>query len=151
MIEVVPGDPGDPGASALLAQSHALMQRLFPAESNHYLEIADLQADHIVFLVAREGERTLGTGALSLRDGHAEVKSMFVDPDARGRGIAALILKRIEQEARARGVLELKLETGALLAEAHRLYARHGFHECGAFGDYPADDPNSLFMAKRLD
>ncbi len=35
-------------------------------------------------------------------------------------------------------------------AAARAFYARHGFVDCPAFGDYIAD-PNSVFMTLRLD
>lgn len=149
-----PGDPAEHGATALLRASHALMQSLFPAEDNHYLEISELQAPHIHFFVARNGEEdedeTLGCVALALKDGYAEVKSMFVSPNARGRGVGQALLKRIEVEARAQGQPLIKLETGDALHAAHRLYRAAGFTDCGPFGTYTAN-ASSLFMEKRLD
>lgn len=41
-IDVTPGDPRDPGATALLNQSHALMESLFPPEDNFFLDIDQL-------------------------------------------------------------------------------------------------------------
>ena len=149
MIAIGPADPRTPGPRALLEQSHALMRALFPPEDNFFLPIDALCAPDIVFLAATEGDVTLGTGALALRDGYGEVKSMFTAETARGRGVAALILQRIEDEARARALPWLRLETGNLLHAAHRLYARAGFVPCGRFGDYP-DAPSSVFMEKRL-
>lgn len=149
MIAIGPGDPRAPGPRALLEQSHALMQALFPPEDNFYLSIDDLCAPDILFFTATEGNSTLGTGALALRDGYGEVKSMFTAPAARGRGIAARILARIEAEARARGLPCLRLETGDTLAAAHRLYDRAGFVRCGPFGDYP-ENATSVFMEKPL-
>lgn len=136
-------------ARILIEASHALMQSLFPAESNHYLSLDALAGSDVLFFVARDGDAVLGCGALCLCDGYGEVKSMFTAPEGRGRGIAAALLTRIEAEARAAGLPCLRLETGDLLHEAHRLYARQGFDVCGPFGDY-TDDPRSLFMEKRL-
>lgn len=148
-VTVLPGDPREAGATRLLTESHALMQALFPPEDNFYLSIDDLCAPDIRFFVARDWDEVLGTGALALRDGYGEVKSMFTAPQARGRGVAALILTRIEAEARAEGLPWLRLETGNVLHEAHRLYARAGFTPCGRFGDYP-EAPSSVFLEKRL-
>jgi putative acetyltransferase len=53
-------------------------------------------------------------------------------------------------EARALRLPLLRLETGIHQAEAFRLFTSAGFLKCGAFGDYPADDPNSVFMEKRI-
>ena len=148
-VSIETGDPRDPAATALLRASHALMQELFPAESNHYLSIDALCRADIQFFVARVDQDIKGCGALKLGDGYGELKSMFVHPSARGLGIAHRLLDHIETKARAHPVACLRLETGVLLQDAHRLYRRHGFSERDAFADYP-DDPNSLFMEKML-
>ena len=149
-IIVEPGDPRDPEARALLEQSQQLMRSLFPPEDNFYLDVDALAADDILFFVAREYGTTLGTGALALRDGYGEVKSMFTAPFIRGRGVAQMILERLELEARTRGLPLLRLESGNTLEAAHRLYQRMGFTFRGPFGDYP-DSPSSVFMEKALD
>ncbi|MGR3495180.1 GNAT family N-acetyltransferase [Citreimonas sp.] len=141
--------PHHPAAAALLRQSHALMQSLFPAEANHFLSLDALAAPGIVFLTAREGDTVLGTGALADHGTYGEVKSMFTAAEARGRGVAQAILERIEKEARGKGLPVLRLETGTGLDAAHRLYRRAGFEPCGPFGDYEAG-PYSLFFEKRL-
>jgi putative acetyltransferase len=148
-LVIAPGDPRDPGAAALLRQSHDLMRALFPPDENFCLDPGALAAPDIRFFVAlREGE-TVGTGALALCDGYGEVKSMFVDGAARGQGVAEALLARIEAEARAQALPCLRLETGDRLEAALRLYARHGFVRRGPFGDYP-DAPSSVFMEKYL-
>lgn len=148
-MNVVPGDPRDRQATALLRQSHALMQELFEPEENYFLDIDELCAPSIRFLVATSGETTVGTAALSLKTGYAEVKSMFVDPERRGEGIADALMVELERVARAEGVSVLKLETAEKLAAAVKLYDRHGFTQCGIFGDYRPND-TSYFMEKRL-
>lgn len=149
MLIVEPADPRDPGPRQLLEASHALMRHLFPPEDNYFLNIDELRAPNIRFFEAREGDTTLGTGALALKDGYAEVKSMFTSEAARGKGVAAAILRAIEDTAQAEGVPILKLETAEALDAAIRLYERHGFTRCGLFGDY---QPNttSVFMEKSL-
>ena len=149
MLIVELADPRTPGPRALLEASHALMQEMFPPEENYFLDIEELCEPNITFFAAREGDKTLGTGALAKKDGYGEVKSMFTDPDARGRGVAAAILRAIEDAAREQGLENLKLETGDPLKAAVRVYKRAGFQECGIFGDY---EPNSssVYMEKTL-
>ncbi|QIE54729.1 GNAT family N-acetyltransferase [Pikeienuella piscinae] len=142
-------DPREPAATALLEASHALMRALFPAETNHFLSIDALCAPDIRFFLAEGDRDALGCGALALRDGYGEIKSMFVAPEARGTGAGAAILNRIEDEARAAGLPCLRLETGDRLHAAHRLYLRCGFGFRGPFGAYSAA-PESLFMEKPL-
>ncbi|WP_299849024.1 GNAT family N-acetyltransferase [uncultured Roseovarius sp.] len=149
MLLIEPADPRAPGPRALLTSSHALMLDLYPPEENYALEIDALCAPDIHFFAAREGETTLGTGALAIREGYGEVKSMFTAPEARGKGVAAALLRQLEDQARALNLTALKLETGEELAGAVRLYERHGFQRCEAFGAYR---PNkySIFMEKHL-
>jgi len=82
MIIITRTDPHDPQATALLHDSHALMQSLFPPEDNFYLSIDDLCASNIAFFTAREGDTMLGTAALAVKDTYAEIKSMFVAENA---------------------------------------------------------------------
>ena len=144
-VEVGPADP-----AALLAQRDLLMDALFPPEDTHTLDAEALGREDVRFLAARDGAATVGIGALALRDGYGEVKSMFTAPQARGRGVADAILAALIALARAEGLPLLRLETGPGLDAAHRLYARHGFAPCPAFGHY-AESPASLFYERRLD
>lgn len=150
MIIVERTDPAGQGPRGLLEQSHALMRALFPPEDNYFLDIEELRGDDVRFFAARNGSTTLGTGALALKDGYVEVKSMFTSEAARGKGVAAAILRALEDEARSLKIPELRLETAEALDAAIRLYERHGFIRRSIFGDY---QPNktSVFMEKRLD
>ncbi len=148
-VVIEKGDPRDPAATGLLKQSHALMQELFPAESNHFLSIDDLCTPDIHFFVARVDGKILGCAALAERDGYGELKSMFVDPAARGQNLGQKILDHLDEAARALGLPAIRLETGDALKAAHKLYERHGYAYRGPFGNYP-DDPLSLFMEKAL-
>ncbi|MGC8203058.1 GNAT family N-acetyltransferase [Aliiroseovarius sp. PTFE2010] len=149
MIIVEQSDPRDPQATALLQSSHALMESLFPPEDNFYLSIDALCAPDIRFFTAREGATILGTGALAIKQGYGEIKSMFVAEPARGRGVADALMRQIEDVARGEGLAALMLETGNVLHAAHALYRRHGFTDRGPFGDYPAAT-SSIFMEKGI-
>jgi putative acetyltransferase len=91
--------------------------------------------------------------ALDKELGHSEgeIKSMRTTDAARGRGVASAILERILLHATSRNFSALRLETGPqdFFLPARRLYARHGFVECGPFADYTLD-PYSVFMSRDL-
>lgn len=140
-------DPRAPGPAPLLTEGHAVMARLFPAEENHHLSLDELAADHVRFVAATEDGATVGTGAIALHDDHAEVKSMFTAPAARGRGVADAILSHLIALAAAEGRPLMRLETGRGLDAALRLYARHGFAPRDPFGTYPEND-TSLFYER---
>ncbi|SIS84491.1 putative acetyltransferase [Roseivivax lentus] len=148
-IRIETTDPHADGVARLLRASHALMQELFPPETNAFLDFEALAAPEITLWAAREGDAVLGT--IALRDGaeYGEIKSLFVDPEARGRGVAAKLLAHAEDAARSRGIALLRLETGDLLTAAGRIYQRAGYTRCGPFGEY-AENGCSHFYEKRL-
>lgn len=81
-----------------------------------------------VLYVAEVHGRTIGTGALKhLADGIGEVKRMYVDPAARGRGVGRSLLSALVDDAIAAGLTRLRLETVPWLVEAHALYESAGF------------------------
>ncbi len=148
-VQVEQGDPRDLAATQLLHASHALMQELFESESNHFLSVDALCAPSIHFYVAKVDGKTLGCGALPVKDGYGKITSMYVYPASRGHGLTAKLLEQLVAKATDLKLASLKLETGDLLHQAHRLYERHGFVRCDAFADYKAD-ASSLFMEKSL-
>ncbi len=142
-------DPKSEDASGILKESHILMQAMFSPDENHFLSIDELCVDNVLFFVGRVNGEPAGTGALMVKDGYGEVKSMFTKSDFRGLGVADIILSRIEDEAKARNLPYLRLETGDLLHAAMRLYSRYGFHDCGPFGEYE-DNGASVFLEKSI-
>ena len=143
-------DPAQPEIIDLLEDGERYSASLYPAESNHHLPLDALRAAHIRFLVARDGMgRVVATGALALCGSWAELKRMWVVPEARGRGVSKTILEALEAKAREEGVRCLRLETGIENHAALALYERAGFTRCDPFGDY-RPDPLSVFMQKNL-
>lgn len=142
-------DPRLPEVEALLRESHTLMQALFSPEENHFLSVDELCANNVLLFIGRIEGVAAGSGALSIQEGYGEVKSMFTSRDFRNRGVAEAILVKIEEEAQGRELPYLRLETGDLLHEAHRLYNRHGFVERGPFGAYE-ENGSSIFLEKSL-
>ncbi len=151
-LRIVNGGLDDPRVVTLL-QLHVTRARAETAPgSAHALDLGELRAPEVSFWSAWEGDEPVGVGALKrLSPEHGEIKSMHTAEAARGRGVGSALVGYIMAEARARGIQRLSLETGswAYFLPARALYARHGFVECGPFGDYRAD-PNSVFMTVTL-
>lgn len=91
----------------------------------------------------------MATGALVLHGDWAEIKRMWVEPEARGQGLSKTILALFASKARVRGIRWLRLETGVDSHAALALYSRTGFVGCEPFADYQPD-PLSVFMEKDL-
>ena len=148
MITIAAEDPDHPEILALLAASDSYAASLYPAESNHGADLALLRAPGTTFFVARDqGGGAVGCAALVRASEWAEVKRVFVLPQARGRGVGRRLLETVERAAEG---LTLRLETGILQRQAIALYKAAGFVERGPFGGY-AHDPLSLFMERPAD
>ncbi len=139
-----------PEVGALIRESDAYAASLYPAESNHLVDIDTLAHPNVIFCVARLDEAIAGCGAAVLMpEGYAEIKRMFVRDTARGHGIGRQILAFLEDHLRGRGVGVARLETGVHSHEAIRLYERMGYVKIGPFAGY-WDDPLSVFYEKTL-
>ncbi len=150
MIDLATESPDQPEILALLQASDAYMADLYPAESNHMLDVSELCRPEVTFIVARMDGRAVGCGAIvESAEGWAEIKRMFVSPLARGQKVGRRILRQLEATAAEKGVPLLRLETGIKQPEALALYRSEGFVEIGPFGKY-RPDPLSLFMEKPL-
>ena len=152
-MHIVEGGLDDPRVVELL-HAHLLRARAETAPgSAHALDLSGLRGPEVTFWSAWEGDAVVGVGALKrVSADHGDVKSMHTAEAARGRGVGSAMLRHIMAAARARGMSRLSLETGSwpYFAPARALYARHGFVECGPFGEY-REDPNSVFMTVVLD
>jgi GNAT superfamily N-acetyltransferase len=119
-------------------------------------ELPNLLGPRGRLLVAWKGSEVVGVGALKPIDaGVAEIKRMYVRPQARGRGIARAILERLLADARALGYQLVRLETATFMHEAHALYRSLGFKDRQAFDHAEAGlsglDQFVLYMELRLD
>ena len=75
------------------------------------------------YVVGWEDGRAVAGGALKrLEPGVAEIKRMYVVPDARGRGLARRLLAALEDTARELGYARVRLDTGASQPHARALY-----------------------------
>ena len=116
-------------------------------------------AGNTVLLAARLDGRIVGTVQLGLdtppnQPHRADIRKMLVHRSARGRGVGAALMARVEAEARRHGRWLLVLDT-VPGENGHRLYLRAGWTQTGLVPDY-ALFPDGRFcdtaiMWKRLD
>ncbi len=99
--------------------------------------------------VATGGWRGQDASPEGFEDGDAEVKRMYVVPEARGRGFARRMLAALEAGAAAAGRRRMVLETGQEQPEAIALYASCGYTPVPKFGHY-RDSPLSVCLGKAL-
>lgn len=101
-----------------------------------------------MFLVAsRDGIDVGCPGMRFLDNGVGELTRMFVRVSHRGQGAASALLAAVEDEAKARGITTLRLDTRKDLVEARNLYAKHGYAE---IAPYNAAEYSDHWFEKRL-
>ncbi|MGF0170711.1 GNAT family N-acetyltransferase [Streptomyces sp. Marseille-Q5077] len=143
-------DGAAPDARACLDAYAADLDERFPEgfDKDDLVRPEEVSGDAGAFFVAYEARRPVGCGALRrLEPGVGEIRHVWVHPDARRLGLARRLLAALEQEAAARHLTAVRLDTHAALTEAQAMY-----RACG-YTDIPAYDDNvyaSHWFEKRL-
>jgi GNAT superfamily N-acetyltransferase len=136
-LTIAPADPASPAAQACLAAYFAELDRRFPGgfDPGPPGDPAAYRPPRGLFLIAWQGDRAQGCVALSFAA--AEVKRLWIAPEARGQGLARRLMQRVEAAARGAGLTRLVLDTNATLTEAMALYRRLGWQEIARYNDNP--------------
>jgi GNAT superfamily N-acetyltransferase len=125
---------GGASVSFMLPFSHAEALAFFRKVA------ASVASGDTVLLAARLDGRIVGTVQLGLdtppnQPHRADIKKMLVHRSARNRGIGAVLMARVEEEARRHGRWLLVLDT-VPGENGHRVYRRAGWTETGIIPDY---------------
>src|SRR5690606_278518 len=103
----------------------------------------EIAGAHGVYLVDVEADRVVGYGGVRALPGgsDADIQTIALDADFRGRGRGRALLQALIAQALARGARELFLEVRADNPVARSLYDSEGFEELGCRPRYyqPAD------------
>src|SRR5512146_826247 len=100
--------------------------------------------------VAWDGDAAVGCLALrELAPDTAELKRMYVSPEARGRGVARRLTEHAIAVAAARGYARLRLGTLTTMHAAQRLYASLGFRRIAPYR--PVEFGETLFYERMLE
>jgi ribosomal protein S18 acetylase RimI-like enzyme len=82
-----------------------------------------------------------------IADGVAEIKRMFVVPDARGQGHGRRLLDALEAAAADLGYRAVRLDTAQSMTTAMEMYRRAGFRD---IADYNGNSYASFWGEKDL-
>jgi len=144
-FRAVPIDIGD--GAALVGAMEAEMAELY-ADVRGGLDLnapdmpkagpAELGPPHGIYLAGyRDGRPVCGGGLKRLPDGACEIKRMYVAPEARGQGLARILLRALEDAARGLGYAVARLDTGERQPDAQRLYESEGYRPVDNFNGNP--------------
>jgi DNA-binding MarR family transcriptional regulator/ribosomal protein S18 acetylase RimI-like enzyme len=131
-------DGASPDALACLDAYAADLDARFPEgyDKSTLVGPEEVSGDAGAFLVAYEERRPVGCGALRrLAPGVGEIRHVWVHPEARRLGLARRLLDGLEQQARARGLDVVRLDTHTVLTEAQAMYRACGYREIPRYND----------------
>jgi GNAT superfamily N-acetyltransferase len=142
------------------AEAVQLLQEFCEDLANRYRDLSEdglwafrpeeLTPDRTAFVLAKLDGKPVGCGALCVLDDEiAEIKRLFVVTRARGHGVAARILAKLEELARDFGYEAIRLETGVKQPESIALFGKAGYYRIPNFGRY-AESPVSACFEKRI-
>ncbi|MEU7636759.1 MULTISPECIES: GNAT family N-acetyltransferase [unclassified Streptomyces] len=102
--------------------------------------------------VAEDGAEACGLiGIVPVGPGLAELVSMWVRPDARGRGVADHLVLAVLRWADDHGFPQVRLWVAQGNDRAERLYARHGFQRTGLVEPVREGEPQLEFAMARTE
>lgn len=148
-IEIRTETPLSNDGRNLIAASEEHLRQFYTLDECFSCSAEELAARNTQFFVARLKGRAIGCVALIDQGNYAEVKRLYVRPEARGMGAARALMHELEQATRDIGLVVVKLETGQALAEAEAMYRKLGFVDCAPFGCYAAL-PSNVFLEKQV-
>jgi GNAT superfamily N-acetyltransferase len=155
MIEIRSADdPASLAAARTLVRAHLQAHStVHDAESAERI-VAALPAPYLApdgaLWVAWDGDEAVGCVAIhALEPGVAELKRMFVRPEARGRGVARRLTEHAIAAATGAGYRRLRLGTLTTMHAAQRLYTSVGFTRVDPYR--PVEFGETWFYERALD
>lgn len=121
----------------------AIESRIFSQPWSKQGFLDSLALEHAVFLVAEEENHILGYIGMYVSLDEGEITNVAVDSIARCRGIGAMLVEAMKNEAGLLEVTQIVLEVRVSNESAIRLYERSGFINQGVrrgFYDMPKED-----------
>jgi putative acetyltransferase len=87
MYSITSESASHPDILALIAALDVYQTALYPAESNHLVDLTQLPDETLLMMVIRDNQlNAIGCGAIVLNgDGTGEMKRVFIDPRHRGQ------------------------------------------------------------------
>ncbi|MFD0273060.1 GNAT family N-acetyltransferase [Kitasatospora sp. NPDC127111] len=138
--------------AALTEAPHAFRARLSDwahgGERQWRARLATAEACHLVALL--DGRVVGLAGGVPGPDGTAQLRSVWVGPEVRGRGVGDRLVAAVEAWARRSGATTLTLAVLPGNDAALALYRRHGFVAADAPGLRPDGATGERVMAKPL-
>lgn len=149
MIILTRTDSSNPDFIALVKLLDAYLAEEDGREHDYYNQFNTINKLKKV-VVCSENGIPVACGAIKEFDANSmEVKRMFTNPEARGKGLASKVLSELEAWALDFGYKSCVLETGKRQVEAVALYKKKGYSIIPNYAQYIGIE-NSLCFIKEL-
>jgi ribosomal protein S18 acetylase RimI-like enzyme len=102
-------------------------------------------------IVAERNGRVVGCVMTKMQEGDLYFGRLAVLPEARGLGVARLLIDAVEADARRRGLPGVRLGVRVVLTDNQRLFASLGYVETSRDAHPGFDYPTSINMRKPLE
>ena len=158
-VEIRPSRYGAPVAQKMVAAAQDELTQRYGSGDDNPIEAVQFDPPEGIFLIAWVGDEPVGCGGwrtishfrddADLAEDVAEIKRMYVSPEARKNGVATAILQALEDSARDSGMRRMVLETGLAQPEAITFYVKMGYGRVPNYGYYK-DEPDCVSYARDL-
>lgn len=148
-IKVVKTTSENPDFISLIKTFDTFLWERYPELKKDYWGNNVIEFNANVFLVYLD-EKPVASGCFKKYNANTvELKRMFVSLEARGLGLAQLVIKELETEAKSQGFETMILETLYKQIEAIGLYQKVGFSIVDNYEPY-VGLANSVCMSKAI-
>jgi GNAT superfamily N-acetyltransferase len=151
LIRIAEEPYDDPTGKVLVADYVAEIRAMYPdftPDVPPRLMPEDVEPPQGRWLVAYRHHEPLGCAALKRLDPTtAEIKRLYVTPEARGRGVARALLARLERIARDVGYTTIRMDTGARQPASVALFGSIGYER---IADYNGNPVAAYWFEKQL-
>lgn len=143
-----PATPADaPAIRALVLEAYAKWVPVIGREPMPMSADYDLAVQKHRFRLAYLGDELAGLIETDTQPDHIWIENIAVRPDRQAKGLGSVLLRAVEDEARALGLPELRLLTNAALESNIRLYQNFGFR---LHRREPFRGGFTVYMSKRI-
>ncbi len=108
-----------------------------------------LTREYCLYLVAEKADKIVGFAGLTKLGNEGDIDKVMVREDCRGEGVSSILMEKLLEEGRKRGIEAFTLEVRAGNAPAIGLYTKFGFASEGVrprFYDKPVEDALIMWL-----
>lgn len=125
-------------------------RRVFPTPWSKFAFVSEIRGNsRSFFIVAKLKGRVIGYAGFWQVYEEAHITNIAVHPAFQGRGVAHMLLLKLMESARSRGLRRATLEVRSRNTKASRFYHRHGFKDIAIRKGYYTDTKEDAIIMLR--